>query len=350
MLTAFAGEPIILHARGRFRRGEDAMIRSKAAIACVAAAISSLACGGGAETREVAAANGEAPRNAAPVVATIEAKWADPDGSEAAAGEWALALSKDPGHSSTVAGFLTPDYGVTVGAGGLVYVTSDGGDSWQKADNESRCRFGLELLPGGLAWNCGNGGGNRASVDGGRTWRAIGDFGGDEPDQCRFISFCDATRGWVASPETMASTDDGGLSWVPMRLPEGLERICAISRRAPEAGCALDGSGAIFATEDSGATWRRIAMPDDFPAPSRWLFPAAAMRWTEDGRLVVAVNGAPWGGMGALSVMESRDSGATWSRRTIEVPCGSVFVSPDGNWIAVSRSGAARRILVFSRS
>ena len=94
-----------------------------------------------------------------------------------------------------VAGFHDDGFGITVGYSGDVRYTTDGGQLWTSAENKSWCRYGLDIVDEKTAWHCGNGGHVRASTDGGQTWQTVADFGPNQPDHCRFLSFLDAKTG-----------------------------------------------------------------------------------------------------------------------------------------------------------
>src|SRR5512143_1438269 len=127
---------------------------------------------------------------------------------EAVKEPWQVAQKLTYTHAVYYAGFMNESFGMTVGYGGEVHYTNDGGASWPQAANSSKCRFGLEIVDDQVAWHCGNGGHVRKSTDGGKTWQAVADFGPSEPNQCRFLSFLDDTTGWAATPSQLAATND----------------------------------------------------------------------------------------------------------------------------------------------
>lgn len=125
------------------------------------------------------------------------------------AGSWQTVRSVMSYSFVNVAGFITPDAGIMLGYKGEVHYTTDGGQTWPKAENSSLCIFGLEIVDAATAWHCGNGGDILFSNDGGKTWQDAGHFGDDEPNHCRYMSFLDGTTGWAASPFKLGMTSDG---------------------------------------------------------------------------------------------------------------------------------------------
>src|SRR5512146_3271532 len=146
-------------------------------------------------------------------------------------GPWQVIRQAQYEQSIYQAGFLDDSFGITVGYSGGVYYTTDGAQTWSQANNTSYCRFGLDIVDQQTAWNCGNGGHVRLSTDGGKNWQAVADFGGSEPDHCRYLSFLDARTGWAAAPELLGTTTDAGTTWNTLALPKDIKDMAAIALR-----------------------------------------------------------------------------------------------------------------------
>ena len=76
-------------------------------------------------------------------------------------------------------------------------------------------------------------------------------------EDLRHVAFGSESRGWIASPKNLWSTDDGGESWLylehPMSEISGLD-FCD-SLRGYLLGRNTDGYGAVYATTDGGSSW-----------------------------------------------------------------------------------------------
>jgi len=94
------------------------------------------------------------------------------------------------------------------------------------------------------------------SVDGGRTWRALGGVPG-----AMWVSWDPANTAHiiVAGTGIAAESLDGGASWTPLRVPDGAS-VVEMSPDDPGmlyAGV-LDGSNAVvWKSDDGGGSWNR---------------------------------------------------------------------------------------------
>lgn len=263
-----------------------------------------------------------------------------PTASEApvAQSPWQVIETSTYNHAVSYAGFMDGSFGITVGYAGEVHYTTDGGATWPRATNTSLCRFGLEIVDDKVAWHCGNGGHVRKSTDGGRTWEAVTNFGPNEPNQCRFLSFLDATTGWAATPSELAATNDGGQTWQEITLPDDAQLIMAVELRTPQAGYLLASSGKLYVTADGGKSWTTQSldfMKDAFVGkmPS----PLAAMRFMDEkyGMIVMSRGNADDGFYVWSAYTE--DGGVTWREDQVPVEKGIPFLylSNDGTTLTV---------------
>lgn len=265
---------------------------------------------------------------------------------------WQAIVDSKPAQRVNIAGFIDERHGITGGYMGATWYTEDSGATWTKAANSSLCRFGLEILDSQIAFSCGNGGDNRISLDGWKTWTSMRTYGPSEPDHFRFLSFADGKTGWIAGPATLASTRDSGATWNDLAPPADIERIAAIDLPPfgeGKIGFLLGSSGALFATQDGGATWSSKVIATQGLGlaftNSAVFSPSAALRFTsrEDG-LVIAYRTDP---NPAWVSLRTADAGSSWKVEEItgeSGPMSSVYLSRDGRYVTLYYS---RKILAF---
>ncbi|MCX7708766.1 MAG: YCF48-related protein [Clostridia bacterium] len=265
---------------------------------------------------------------------------------------WKIALDNEINHASNFIGFLNDSFGITVGYAGEMHYTDNGGKTWPRAKNESKCQYGVDVINGNLAWSSGNFGNVRVTVDGGKTWKAVS----DSPSICNYVSFVDEQNGWLSSNKQLESTVNGGKTWKVNKLPEGIKEIAGISLRTEKDGYILNSEGTLFITGDSGETWTRQVL--DFKSAgilggklSPGSTACAATRFSDKDHGIVVVNGMsqelklkPW-------IFETQDGGMTWKTEKLSIAekyeFGNAFISHDGKYITLSNS---KRVVVFKRS
>lgn len=109
--------------------------------------------------------------------------------------------------------FTDPNNGVMARVDGHIYVTNDGGVSWEKVFTADR--------------------------------------------MIRDLVFVDRATGWIVGTESLLlKTDDGGRTWNSMLAPTDVT-LHSISFAGNRIGCAAGGNGTILCTNDSGRTWRK---------------------------------------------------------------------------------------------
>jgi photosystem II stability/assembly factor-like uncharacterized protein len=252
-----------------------------------------------------------------------------------AGGSWQVVQSLMYDFPINLAGFIDPDHGITVGYDGEVHYTTDGGQTWPRADNKSLCRFGLEIVDATTAWHCGNGGDIRISTDGGKSWQDASSFGDNEPNQCRYMSFLDAATGWAASPNKLGTTSDGGRTWTELSLPDGIQKITAIDLRSPSTGYLLDSAGNLFTTQDGGKTWSAGSLGLG-SGESLYLdtAPPSAMRFVSTQQAVVVYTTKDL----QLWSAWTSDGGKTWQREQLEKLGAllAIFLSRDGKILTIT--------------
>jgi hypothetical protein len=299
-----------------------------------------------------------------------------PAAAPAAAPEWRLVALRTFAHRVTAAGFIDARRGLTVGgagAGNMAYVftTADGGKTWREAASPSWRRHALELSAAGFAWHAGVLQIGR-SFDFGRTWYHGGSFGESDPGPVVLLSFADENRGLAATARRLGRTDDGGLRWTEVPLPEGVEELAAVSLEVtpPEPGAhapslvrlhtirpvvarALDAAGGLWTDAGAGAGWQRAASPLAGARLHRAGGAAtAALRFTPAGAGALAAFVEEGAGF-RLRVWRATEGGASWAEERTPVvrEPGALFFSPDGEvltWKSLERAELrvyARRVL-----
>jgi photosystem II stability/assembly factor-like uncharacterized protein len=240
-------------------------------------------------------------------------------------GSWGVIRALEINHSTQVAGFIDGAFGITVGHAGEVHYTTDGGETWPKADNVSQCRYGLDIVDRNLAWNVGNGGNVRVSTDSGRTWKAVTglEFTGVNP----FISFIDDQIGWAGYAEKLWSTNDGGQTWMAIPLPEKATELIEISLRTANAGYLIDNTGVLFTTQDGGKSW--VGQILDVDLPPLDLAHSAVIRFidADHGLIIMGLAG---GGTSKVVALRTSDGGRTWEKEVLSVPIGQFYLARDG--------------------
>jgi photosystem II stability/assembly factor-like uncharacterized protein len=165
--------------------------------------------------------------------------------------------------------FTSNDKGWIAGDGGYLAQTRDGGESWtayplNTTENVNEIYFRNDdngyLVAGRKMF---------ITRDGGRSWQDIrpyrsGDFGTAEPE-FNSIRFTDKKRGYIVGSlsrgdivvdSLMLRTEDGGDSWHRVSLPVKNELIHLVFR-GNSRGWVVGSNGLILATTDDGLTWNK---------------------------------------------------------------------------------------------
>jgi photosystem II stability/assembly factor-like uncharacterized protein len=188
--------------------------------------------------------------------------------------------------------------------GGQAYVTRDAGDTWSPTQaTVYGLAFGAtrDLLydsPLGVPGSVGTG---RVSVDGGNTWRAMG----NAPIVVRGVvpSPSDANVVYLWGPGGVVRSDDQGATWrdVTPDMPLGANplRSLAVDALDPNsiyANAFTPMENATYTSRDGGRTWTRI--------PLQWI-----VNTVPD----PAVRGRAYAFSFNATVYETRDGGLTWT-------------------------------------
>jgi photosystem II stability/assembly factor-like uncharacterized protein len=263
--------------------------------------------------------------------------------------EWTVVNDLKVDHPTYSEGFLNENYGITVGYVGEIHYTTDGGQTWPRAENKSMCRFCLDIMDENTAWAGGNGGNVRVTRDGGKTWTAVSDI--NLGSVHTHICFVDDNTGWVCTASKFASTVDGGATWTEMAVPEGADSIAAINLRTADDGYLLTRGGLLFTTKDGGQTWSKqdLGFADldiaDGKNKTGYLFETsvsnAEIRFSDENNGYVVLLGIIPGEGYKVFYMKTSDGGTTWSTSDLKPVTGinnpsSLFITKDGKLMTLS--------------
>ncbi len=259
---------------------------------------------------------------------------------------WTVVYDLQITHPTNIAGFLNEGFGITGGPNGEIHYTVDGGQTWPEAENESMCRFCIDIVDENLVWSGGNGNNVRLSRDGGKTWQAVSDISMGSIHSN--IDFVDDKTGWIATTKKLASTKDGGATWTEMALPEDVNSIAAVCLRTPNDGYLLSHNGMFFTTRDGGATWSghdldmekfEIVNTKKQPVLDRKDIALADISFTDESNGIIVFTGASPGKVSKTWCLTTTDGGATWIPELMVLADGfsaaRVFTSSDCKYITL---------------
>jgi len=243
------------------------------------------------------------------------------------AGPWQFVALHNLTHNVMAAGFLTAEYGITVGtAPGVPFYTADGGQTWTAGTMQADCRYGLDIIDTRVAWASGGAMNVRHTTDGGNTWPAVTDYGQGTTQPFHTISFLDDNTGWQATLYMFGSTRDGGATWTDVPQPSGLDDIASIDLIAPGRGFLLDFSGRLYSTVDNGSHWTSLSRLDlaGLVIPKA-AYQMAAMRFQDARHGLIVVSEEYQSGK--VKAFHTSDGGLTWNSELVPVLSGPVFLS-----------------------
>ena len=216
----------------------------------------------------------------------------------------------------------------------VIMTTSSGGASWRLQASPTGVR-GLESVAFADAahgWAVGytydpaeDGSGTyRAAIvatsDGGATWSTQTVPSG--VDTLRDVDFVDALHGWAVGYSTAAdgatingavvATSDGGATWKRQTVPSGTDWLSSVDFADLSHGWAVvRGTDAILTTSDGGATWALKNAPTG--GLPQYLY-GVAFADPQHG-LVVGITETDWEDHAV--VVRTADGGETWNRRQL---------------------------------
>lgn len=230
------------------------------------------------------------------------------------------------------AGFLDDSLGITVGYGGEISYTEDGGVNWSKSDNVSACRYGLDFYDETFIVCSGNSGVNLVSNDKGKTWSSLSDFPLKISGQFnRFLSVIDKDNMYIGSSISFAVTKDGGLSWNELEIPENCTKIEGMFFMTPEIGYLMNKDGTLYKTKDGCKTWttQAIDLSGEINATK---MPSVAINFQDEDHGMIVYTTKSY----QLICIRTEDGGSTWESVTLpKVSCFTPYLSRDGQYLTL---------------
>jgi photosystem II stability/assembly factor-like uncharacterized protein len=227
-------------------------------------------------------------------------------------------------------GVVTADAGWVAGARHLVW-TGDGGQSWTDitpASLGARTLASVFFLDERRGWaTTASDSGTELAVwitaDGGASWtsRAMGTA--SDGTAAISIQFADAQHGWLmlqlpSSPNfsrgALFATADSGMTWKQLPAPPIAGPVRFVS---PRTGWLAGGPAGdqLWVTGDGGASWQRqtVARPATAERASAPIYQLPRFQSARDGALTVVFAGA---NDAVIATYETADAGATWSSKS----------------------------------
>ncbi len=183
---------------------------------------------------------------------TLQTEVAQTD--ESSTGEWTIKGEATYDFPTYDVIFDTADFGITVGRAGEIHYTDDGGATWSRADNESVCRYGLDIIEGGICYTCGYQGVVTKSTDNGKSFTAKNSFTLTRGNITRFL---DENNGFIVTDKKIGITTDGAETWKEIETemnviafyPESIDNFWYIGKNLQ-----------LYHTTDGGKNWSNFAL------------------------------------------------------------------------------------------
>jgi photosystem II stability/assembly factor-like uncharacterized protein len=229
--------------------------------------------------------------------------------------------------------FADAQNGWTVGKSAEILATTDGGKTWthQKSPiDPTKALFRVRAIDAKTAWAVGDWGAIAVTTDGGATWQdrslpkqtIIKDSREDRQENLVLedvvlydVAWPDAKHGYIAGEfATLLATNDGGATWHKRELPTE-KTIFGIGFVSANEGWAVGIDGLLMHTTDAGVTWT-VQHGNPQPATIDELAFNDALK--NPGMYAVSVVGKTGIAVGDTgTVLVSGDGGANWTQRVL---------------------------------
>jgi photosystem II stability/assembly factor-like uncharacterized protein len=139
------------------------------------------------------------------------------------------------------------------GAGGAIYRTLDGGESWRPIARTNEILTTIHFVSLKIGWVAGHSGRIERTDDGGLTWKPQRIE--REGEVFNSIFFIDERRGWVVGGGGLVfRTTNGGETWNQIATAR-VEDLWACRFSTPERGWIVGEDGLILSTSNGGNSW-----------------------------------------------------------------------------------------------
>ncbi|MDD4111796.1 MAG: hypothetical protein PHC56_02055 [Herbinix sp.] len=233
-------------------------------------------------------------------------------------------------------GFLNESIGITVGYAGATSYTEDGGVTWAESDNVSACRYGLDYYDESFIVTSGNSGVNLVSIDKGKTWTNLTDFPLKRNGEYnKFLSVIDTDNIYIGSKISLGVSNDGGITWKELKVPDGCKNIVGMFFMTTEIGYLMSSDGTLYITNDACESWTTqvIDLQGEKIAISK--MPSAAINFQDENNGIIVYSTMSYKVFG----IKTEDGGSTWE--TIDMPevhYLAPYISRDGQYLSLSSS------------
>jgi photosystem II stability/assembly factor-like uncharacterized protein len=234
--------------------------------------------------------------------------------------------------------FADDQHGYIAGSGGTVLASSDSGATWQAQNSGTKDHLlGIHAASPLRVFAVGAFGTALSTSDGGRSWskhelkwdtlieRIIKESGYVEPN-LNAVYFSSPEFGWIVGEFGLVlHTKDGGRTWASQRYGANLPQLYAVKFLDDRRGWAIGQAGNLIQTADGGQQWSAVQLET-----TRDLYDLSV----DDDRGVIVGDGV---------ILASRDRGANWqSIGSSEDHWVTAVALKSSEAIAVGRAGTTR--------
>jgi photosystem II stability/assembly factor-like uncharacterized protein len=263
---------------------------------------------------------------------------------------WSVIGVYNADHSIMTAGFLDETHVATGGVGGQMGYSGDAAQTWQVNNSVADCRYGMDIISPEVIWSCGGATHVRRSMDGGKTWQVLTNFGDPHSIRgaCHSASFLDENVGWLSNSHIFGTTVDGGSSWQMQAIPATANKIATIDTYKSGEGYLLDQKGVLFFTDDNGKQWRETSRLDlgEIVLPPT-AYQLAAMRFSDADHGMIVVSSSPYGKPTPVIAFHTSDGGVTWTSETVPVLAGPVYLAREDGYLTVITANGQITLLQY---
>jgi photosystem II stability/assembly factor-like uncharacterized protein len=164
------------------------------------------------------------------------------------------------GNTYTAIEFINAENGWVVGNGGLIYMTTNGGETWSKQDIATNDNlYKIDFVDEIHGWIASDNAGWHTN-DGGTSW--VQQLVDSSLSIFVDMIFIDRNTGWVSgSPGGIIyHTSDSGQSW-SLQAADTPGRIVGLSFVSVDRGWSVGASSEVFRTTNGGLAWTEINSP-----------------------------------------------------------------------------------------